>query len=210
MYGGYTMSRSIGNVNATSAPTYTIYQGGESGSYSTPLGCSYIIVQMIGGGGGGGFQANGIGGGGGSAPYLELQFPAGTYAYSCGAGGIAGTPTNNGNGRVGKDTTFDAALSAGGGGGRNDGGGGNPGVFTTAGRVLYAIRGVFGASIIDPSFVTTGGASFLGPAVPFSSDFDNTPNPARGYGAGGTGATTASVNVARAGAPGRIVITEYY
>lgn len=203
--------RSVGGYDATALPpTYTIFEANATGTYTSPAGCMYIIVQMIGGGGGGAFQASGIGGGGGSAAYLELQFPAGSYAYSCGAGGIAGTATNNGNGRVGKNTSFGSALSVGGGGGRNDGGGGNPGAFTTAGRVLYAIRGVFGASIIDPSFVTTGAASFLGPAVPFSSDFDFTPNPARGYGSGGTGATTASVNPARPGAPGRIVITEYY
>lgn len=200
-----------GYVATMSSPTYTILVANDVGTYTTPIGCVYIIVQMIGGGGGGGFiDTNGIGGGGGSAPYMELKFPAGSYAYSVGAGGIAGTISNNGNGRVGKNTTFGAAISVGGGGGRNDGGGGNPGQFTAAGQVIYTIRGVFGASSIDPGFPTTGGASFLGPAVPFSSDFDFTPNPARGYGAGGTGSTTGAVNPARAGAPGRIVIKEFY
>lgn len=196
-------------VSYPASPTYTLYDAGSSGVYSTPVGCTYIIVQMIGGGGGGGWQPSNImGGGGGSAAFLKLKFTAGTYSYSVGAGGLAGTTANGGNGTAGGDTIFGAAISGGGGFGGSDGNGGNAGSFTTAGQVLLQVEGVFGSTPFDTIYTTPGGASYLCPAIPLTSDLNYTTIPG-GYGGGGSGSVDA-LGAGGDGYPGRIVIKEFY
>ena len=72
-------------------PTYTIFQSG-SGSYTTPVGASYAIVEMVGGGGGGGINTGSstCGGGGGGGGFLRIRCDPGTYSYSVGAAGTGG------------------------------------------------------------------------------------------------------------------------
>lgn len=190
-------------------PTYTIFEPNASGTYTTPVGCKYITVEMIGGGGGGGWQAaNIMGGGGGSATYMELEFPPGSYTYSVGAGGLAGTTANGGNGTTGGNTTFGSAVSAGGGFGANDGNGGDAGTFTVAGKELLKVEGIYGCTPFDTIYSTSGGASFLCPATPLTSELVYTNIPG-GYGGGGDGSVNATGD-GGAGYPGRIVIKEYY
>jgi hypothetical protein len=210
LYGIKIMSRKIeGYAVYPTSPTFTIFEPPAAGTYTTPIGCKYIIVEMIGGGGGGGWQAaNIMGGGGGSATYMELQFPAGSYTYSVGAGGLAGTTVNGGNGTAGGNTTFGAAVSGGGGFGANDGNGGDAGTFTTAGKVLFLVQGIYGSTPFDTIYTTNGGASFRCPATPLTSDLNYTTIPG-GYGGGGDGSVN-STGDAGAGYPGRIIIKEFY
>ncbi len=211
MCGGNYMPRLIQGYAAAVPypPSYTIYDAGDSGTYSTPIGCTYIIVEMIGGGGGGGWQPSNImGGGGGSAAFLKLKFPAGSYSYSVGLGGLAGTTANGGNGAAGGDTIFGGAISGGGGFGGSDGNGGDSGTYTPSGQVLREVQGVFGSTPFDTIYSTPGGASFLGPAIPLTSDLNYTNIPG-GYGAGGSGSVD-SLGAGGDGYPGRILIQEYY
>lgn len=204
------MSRSIGGVTgaAATSPTYTTYITG-SGTYTSPTGCSSIVVEMTGGGGSGGVSAGDAGSGCGSS-YMKLSVPAGTYSYSVGVGG-AGSTTSTGN--AGTSTTFGSAICGGGGGPV----GNTPGVYgtdTTAYTVLLYIPGGKGSTIGDSTLSNSGGTSFLGSAsgytdaayVPAFSSFAN----AGGYGAGGASGTTNFTGTAGSGSNGVIAITEFY
>lgn len=206
------MNRSIGNhFSKNISPTYTIYDAASTGTYFTPSGCVYIIVEMIGGGGGGGYiLTNGVGGGGGSSFYLKLLLTAGVYEYSVGEGGLAGSPLNDGNGETGGDTFFGAAVSRGGDFGRNDGAGGLSGLSTPSGQVLYSVRGNFGGTILNPEYYNAGGGSFLGGSIPHGTASNTIPTTAGGYGVGGVGSNGDLTSPAQNGSRGRIVITEYY
>jgi hypothetical protein len=110
-------------------------------SYTTPAGCTLIMVRAFGGGGGGGggsrgstgTQTNG-GGGGGCGAHFEAQITVSastSYTISVGAGGAAGTGRtgSNGAGTAGGDggitsiivngVTYAAGQGTGGGGGPN-------------------------------------------------------------------------------------------
>ena len=208
---------SYATVSATQ-PTYVTYSNGSSGTYTSPGGCSYMIVEMCGGGGGGG-KASGFssGGGGCGATYFKLKVPAGTYSYSVGSGGSGGGSGGD-NGANGGDTVFGAATTGGGGGGNNNGTPGDFGGSVSAYTVLSAISGTRGGSRVSgiSGTSTGGGGSFLGNPGPgevagsfiFSTGaFAN----AQGYGAGGAGTDNTNFSGAAGnGAPGRIIIQEFY
>jgi hypothetical protein len=211
LYDSNKMSRSIGNVTAAVSvpPTLTVKTSG-TGTYTSPTNCSYMIVEMIGGGSSG---ANGgfPGGGGTASSYMMLKVPAGTYAYEVGVGG-AGVASGSGN--SGTRSLFGTAI-CGGAAGAVGGASGDYGVDTLAYTVLLRIRGGRGGTRgFDNNISSVGGQSFLGnaagwqfyPNTTLTSDFA----PARGYGAGGAGMSTAYTGNSGDGGPGIIVITEYY
>ena len=119
-------------------------------SYTTPAGCTFIMVTAFGGGGGGGggsrgstgTQTNG-GGGGGCGAHFQANItvsPSTAYTISVGAGGAGGIGRtgSNGSGTAGGDggntsiivngTTYRAGQGTGGGGGPNSGTGSTSGV----------------------------------------------------------------------------------
>ena len=88
-------------------PTRQVFTTAGSGTYTTPAGCTAIIVEVVGaGGGGGGAEGNatqasaGTGGGSGSYCSKLIAGPAATYAYTVGTGGNGGNAGNN-NGSAG-------------------------------------------------------------------------------------------------------------
>ncbi len=100
-------------------------------SYTTPAGCSAILVQLVGGGGGSG-KGTGTGGGGGTGGYAEKYFtvsPSTAYSYAIGAGGSSAAVTSQ-NGSAGGSTTITVSavtVTAGGGGGGGYKGSGSAG-----------------------------------------------------------------------------------
>ncbi|HXI82122.1 MAG TPA: hypothetical protein VNM34_15045 [Verrucomicrobiae bacterium] len=98
-------------------------------SYTTPAGCTHILVEMIGAGGGGGGAAqaatNAAAGGGGAAGAFASAYIAVTastaYTIAIGAGGGGGAAGNN-DGSTGGNTTITVSgttyTAAGGGGGK--------------------------------------------------------------------------------------------
>jgi collagen type VII alpha len=209
--------------------TLTVFQtfaAGTSGTYTTPTDCRFSIVEMCGGGGGGGANTSltKCGGGGGGSTYWKLRVTPGTYSYSVGSGG-AGATTNgsvSNNGSAGGNTTFGSATSGGGGGGQ--GGttvnGGAAGTGNTSGSftVILSISGSVGSggdqNTLDGK-TSPGGASFWGnPEGAYDSSQISGGSiqlNANGYGVGGTGGNFSFTSgQAQNGAPGRIVITEYY
>ena len=194
------------------SPTYTVYSSG-SGSYTSPVGCTYIIAETVGGGGGGG-KSTGTsiaGGGGGAGGYQKVKFSPGTYSYTVGQG-AAGTSTagsDGGGGAIG-ETAFGGRSTGGGYGGSGTTyiGGTGGGYGSGPGTLIVASTGGAGQSGSGLPFSTLGGSSVLGqpqarsasgsvPAAPLS----------KGAGGGGVDQYTATSG---AGAPGIIIITEYY
>lgn len=199
----------------SSSPTFTVYASG-SGNYTSPAGCSYIIVEMCGGGGGGGKNnsTNAPGGGAGGG-FAKLKFAPGTYAYQVGTGG-AGSSTNGIDGTAGGNTIFGSSQCNGGAGGpaittSTPAFGGL--VSTTGSSAVYlAIQGGHGSINVTGSF-SPGGNSFWGVAGLICAN--NTAatgyQDGSGYGQGGCGVNNnISGGSGGAGVSGRIIITEYY
>ena len=90
------------SISGATTPQVTTYTS-SSGTYTTPTGAKYLVVEMVGGGGGGScIQVNSTyaGAGGGAGGYLMaiVPSPSATYAYAVGAGGSGGSAGTGGNG----------------------------------------------------------------------------------------------------------------
>lgn len=212
-------------------PTQQVLTVG-SGTYTTPTGCTAIIVEVVAGGGGGGAcpghasqAAAASGGGSGGYARKLITTPDATYAYTVGAKGTGGAAGSN-NGNAGSDSTFGA------GGGLITAKGGGVGVLGALGTTV-AFTGPVGGSAVstggdvnaggnpgDPglrqsatvAFSGAGGASYFG-GPGGTRDDDAAGAAATGPGSGGGGALVSSTNTARAGgdgADGVIVVTEFY
>lgn len=210
-------------------PTQQIFSSG-SGTYTTPAGCTAILVQAVGGGGGGAACAGsatqaaaGQGGQAGGYTQKLITSPSATYSYAVGAGGAGGTAGAN-NGTSGGDSTFGTALLS--------AGGGEFGYFMSVGtsvtvRFGQATLGIASGGDINvngqpgqagqrySATVVMGGHGGPGPWGGGGAGINgNSPgSPGVGPGAGGGGAGVASVNTARAGgdgAAGVIIVTEFY
>lgn len=211
-------------------PTRQILTVG-SGTYTTPSGCTMIVVEVIGAGGAGGgvtgsaTQAGG-GGGGGSGAYASklIVTPAGNYAYTAGAKGSGSAGGAGGNGA---NSTFGAGGSLitapGGTGGPASGTGttininqgGAGGVVATGGDInCGGTDGATGARWAATQAVGgAGGSSILGGGGTEQFSGNTAGNNATAYGAGGGGGQVASVNTARAGGnglDGAIIVMEFY
>lgn len=212
---------------ATSAPTITKYTSG-SGTYTTPAGVKFLVVEMVGGGGGGsaastGTPTNGTSGGnttfgsslltayGGAAPV------GGTGAVSGGLGGsftinspASGQGFNGGDGGAGAYLSGTTGDNAGGSGGSNPfGGSPTGGKSNTAGTAGYANTGAGGSGGgIGATGTATAGAG--GGAGGYIYAVINNPSATYSYsvGAGGNGGT--GYTNGGAGAAGIIIIYEYY
>ena len=145
----------ISTVTATGGggaiqPQLTVYSTAGSGTYTTPVGATYLIVECLGGGGGGannGAAAGAFGGGGGAGAYYRKQFtaPAASYSYTVGAGGVGTPAATNADGSAGSASTFGGMSAAGGAGGKKgataaDNGDGGAGGSTYTGLVSEIIK----------------------------------------------------------------------
>ena len=123
----FYLNNIVQTTPSVTLPTYQIFNTAASGMYTTPIGCTRILVEGGGAGGGSGGTpgANGTTGskasaGGGAGAYFKHQInsPLATYLYTVGAGGTAGPAGSSSPGGNGGDTTFDTLTAGGGKGGQ--------------------------------------------------------------------------------------------
>ena len=222
-----TLSRTIDQVNLNgsdiSIPTVTKITLG-AGNYTSPVGCVYIIVEMVGGGGSGGKcdvppLGPVSGGGGGAGAYIRKTNPPGTYAYSVGAGGASIPVGVFTNGNTGGTSTFSTESCFGGVGGFqvntfNTESNGGPGGNVSAVAPYIHSRGSGGsASGLDSSGTVMscgigGSSKFAGCPVGVFSLVAVAGLDGSLYGGGGNGSIGDTAT--GAGAAGLIFITEYY
>jgi len=194
-----------------------------SGTWTKDPGLKYIIVEAVGGGAGGSGDETaaspGIGKGGSAGGYCKKTILASalgaTETVTIGAGGTAGvsgtTPTAGG---AGGNTTFGSHFTAGGAPANSliktniqDGGSATGGDINIKGQAN-------GMSLVVTSIsICRGADSVLGVGGVMNNTTEGSGIIPQGYGAGGVGAyewTSAGFNQASAGAPGIVIVTEYY
>lgn len=193
----------------------TMLTSGTAATFTTDTKTKLMRVRMVGGGGGGGgtsAAANVVAGGGTGAMYVEalITAPAASYTYTIGAAGAGA-----------------AALSTAGGSGGNT----LFGSYTALGGTGGAAGSTTTSKVVAPNYTASGDISFPGGmghggAVPASVGGD-TPfgrghtltatnvngSSGSGYGAGGSGgynSATATTHAGGAGAPGLIIVEEFF
>jgi hypothetical protein len=232
MWTAYDLS---GRPLTTLSRGFTARQFTANATYTTPTGCKAIIVEAVGGGGAGGGSATAtaanvsVSGGGSAGAYGQcyIASPNATYVMVV---GLAGSGAAAANGNPGSNTSFGATVllcqgGLGGIGGMVNSlafaiitGGAVAPIATTTAQGLILKGGSSGADGIRTSLNTafcggdgadcpmgTGG---LGPASVTTTNG----GAALGFGAGGGGsvANTAASATGGAGAPGVIVVYEFY
>lgn len=231
-----TITRSAAGIIAVEGkpikpPTTQVLTVG-SGTYTTPTGCTTIVVEGVGGGGGGGgvdgntSQAATAGGGGGGGYFRKLiANPDATYSYTVGAKGTGGAAGAN-NGNAGTDTTFGTGggLLTAQSGDVGDGGspgtavafsvGASPSAISTGGDIntTGAPGGIGTRHSGSAAMSGYGGASIWSGGARGQRSHAAGAN-ASGFGGGGGGACAVTTNADLAGGDGSdglIVVTEYY
>jgi hypothetical protein len=223
----------LAGSSSLKAPTKQILSG--SGTYTTPSSPSplYITVSMVGPGGAGGGASTasstasaGQGGSSGAYLFATITAPSATYAYSVGTGGTPGTAGNNpGNAGSGATTFGTSLLSAGAGaGGAGSGTSTTPAATGGVGNNAAAtggdinIPGGYGRPglifAISQAIGGAGAASYLSNSAGASgSTSTGAGSTGLNYGGGGSGGVQVSGGAAQAGgagAPGTIIVNEYY
>jgi hypothetical protein len=211
LYAFNKMTRSVGNVTTTPSipPTFIQLAGNSSGTYTSPTGCTFMIVEMT-GGGGAGYRNNGANisySGGNASSFMRLKVPAGSYSYSVGTLGVGGASAPSGSASA---TTFGAATCARGA----NGGTGGPGSYiadTTAYTVLLYVPGGKGGGYTNQYYSNMGGRGFWGKSQDLAQDDPTFQTQKNSQGSGGGGKGTELNNTEGGyGGYGRICITEYY
>ncbi len=219
------------SVTAFAIGTQQVLTSGTT--YTPPTGCRAIEVTCVGGGGGGGGTGasgastagvGGAGSGGGMARMLITSLES-SYTYAIGAAGTGGAAGTN-NGANGGNTTFaggSVSISAnggvGGGGGTATSGTslsvGAAGGAATGGDLNLPGNSAGSAAIVsgDAISIPSSGASPLGGGAvqPSSTNADGTDATAKGAGGGGgISFDSATTRAGGDGAPGVIIVSEYY
>ena len=220
-------------VSAT-PPKRTVYSSaaGTSGTWTKTGSPKYIEVVVIGGGGGSGggastgSGASAVSGGGGGGGFCTAMFDAaalGSVAYAAGAAGAAGSAGAN-NGFAGGNSHWGTTVLTAAGGGlgtgaastssnstANGGAGGTAGGTEASKIAIPGGDGGNGESITGIRVYSgTGGGSPYGPMQTPGNGAGRFGN---GYGGGAGGAANggnASAVAGGAGAPGAVIVTEYY
>jgi len=211
----------------TKAPTIQSFTS-SSGTYTTPAGVSYLIVEMVGGGAGGaggGSGSPGAGTAGNNTTFGSsfLTAGGGSAATSQSQGGLGGTNTANAGGTVivnvagggggGGGLQSTTTLVPSGAGGNSAYGGGAPGTFSGNVGVNGATNsggGGSGGGGNNGSAVNSGGG---GGAGGYLKVLISSPSATYSYAVGGTasgGAAGTNGQAGGNGAAGYIVVTEYY
>jgi hypothetical protein len=202
----------------------------SSGTWTKPAGLKAVEVEVVGGGGsGGGAQATGAsavaeagaGGGGGFARKFILASALGnTETVTVGAAGAAASAGADGNG--GGTSSFGAHCSATGGAGGTAGtassgnviaAGGSGGSGSGGNLNFSGSRGIIGkvvGGVLQLNNVSS--TSFYSQTTYTTASNTNGTTP-EGFGGGSSGARNASSQSARAstaGAPGIVIIKEYF
>lgn len=195
----------------------TVLTSGTGATFTFNNRTRYWRVRLVGGGGGGGgtLSTSGFqGGAGGGAAYAErfgaiaTPGPGNTAVYTVGAGGIGGITGLAGS--TGGSTSFGSITAAGGPGGLG-------GQNSTAKYTLGAAAPTVGDVKIAGTHGTSNGTATFGGNTPLGTGgFQATLSTAgvngTGYGSGGSSAinNTAVVRNGGAGAPGVIIVEEYF
>lgn len=199
-------------VIATAA-TRQVFTSG-SGTYTTPAGCKYIEVELVGAGGGGQGSGTtpGSGGTGGDTTFSTLTGSGGVGNSSSAAdggaasGGNVNIPGGSGDGQISGVGQFQGGH----GGSSFFGGGGGGGAPGTAGKTGATNSGGGGGGAANNTVGAAGGG---GGAGGYARKIIATPAATYSYavGAAGTAGTAGTSGTAGgAGAAGIIIVTEYY
>ncbi|WNV09947.1 hypothetical protein [Tardiphaga sp. 709] len=222
---GHALYNNAGVLGSRSAlPTIQRFLSG-SGTYTTPAGCLWIEVLLVGGGGGGGGGNNGTPAtSGGNTTWNATDYVAGggagggTSSVVTG-GAVSGTLTANvliaggSGGSVGLYSTSGVASAAGGSGGPSSLGGAGPAsVFAGAGNAAATNTGSGGGGggTNNAALMNGGYGGGSGATLRF---IINSPGATYGYavGSGGAGAAAGTNGLAGGnGAAGQIVVIEHY
>lgn len=200
-----------------------------SGTWTRPTACRAIQFQMVGGGGGGGGVDNtssghyGVGGGGGAGETVIhfIENPSASYSVVIGSGGAGGVATG---GSGGVTTSFGALTALGGGGGSSlasntltvltAGGSGGSGGAGTVDVRFPGQPGAMGVAVSTGRLISgDGGPSSLGGGAQGRNVASANGLTPTGYGGGGSGGARAgavATSNGGAGAPGVVIVWEYY
>ncbi len=203
-----------------STPTQQIFTSG-SGTYTTPAGCTYIVVRLAGGGGGGGGSGTSGGGSsgtnGGNTTFSTLTGSGGSSAtsQSAGPGGAASGGDINFPGEAGNNASSDlttfALAGVAGGASSFFGGRGNAGGPTTAGGNAVANSGGGGGGAgLNGVTGESGGGGGAGGSV---QKLITSPAATYSYAVGSAGSGQAAGTSGQAGgngATGIIIVEEHY
>lgn len=195
--------------SGTSLIGITAYSAAGSYTYTTPVGASFLVVQVVGAGGGGAgtsctnntdYPGGGGGGNAGANSMGQITSPSASYAVTVGAAGTGGFGAASGN--PGGASSFDIVIACNGGPGgftsatptSSEQGAlaatGAPATVSTAGNIFACAGAVAGAAIIQNRGFSLGGNGGNGP---FGG---------AGQGAQIVGRTNSAVNGGNAGGPG--------
>jgi hypothetical protein len=197
---------------ATTGPTAQVFTSGTAQTYTTPTGCKFLKIRMIGGGGGGGGTGTNDGGTGGTTSFNSITCVGGTGGQGKtniggGAGGTGGTGSAmfripGGVGVRGFINGTGASINCSGGQGGNGPFGGGGGEGANGATNSGAGGGGFGGSGIGSAASGGGGA---GEYAEFTIAF---PGASYTYSVGTSG--TAGTGGGGAGAAGIIIVEEHY
>lgn len=195
-------------------PTTQVFTSG-SGTYTTPAGCKWIEIELIGGGGGGAGSGTTAGGGGagGNTTFGSLTANGGAGAANA-SGGAGGSASGGYFNKAGASGGHGSGLTnqwGGRGAASTFGDGGHEGQPNqAAGGAATANSGAGGGGAGCGATVNSGGGGGSGG---YLRAIINNPNASYSYavGAGGTAGTAGSGGVAGgAGGSGVIIVTEHY
>ncbi|BCG50058.1 hypothetical protein [Ralstonia phage RP13] len=201
-------------------------------TYTPTTGTTRILAKMVGaGGGGGGAQAtnssqNSCGGGGGSGAYAEL-FLTGGFSGQTIITGAAAVNTAGANGNNGGLTSFCGISCAGGAGGwmaintsyafamPSSASMAVSGSLTASGIIVLSLNGNCGhVGILNPAIGTFGGRGADSPlgagGIAIASGVGGAGTNNGGGGAGSVLGTNGTALAGGQGAPGGVIIYEYY
>lgn len=221
--GTNTFSGSVvftGSLTGHASTVIRVYSTAGTTTWSKPAGLEHITVWVCGGGGGGGGNTttgnSGGGGGGGGCAFEILDstelLATTSVIITVGSGGTAGAGSG-GNGGTGGTSQFSTFLSA--TGGLGGGANGTPGAGGSGSNGDFNLTGnAGGGDEADGNSGGFGGGSFFGGGGQGGSGEASGGN-GQNYAGGGGGAAnrsggSGSDQPGGAGAPGVVIVTEYY
>jgi len=190
---------------------------GSSATYTTPNGCTAILVKAWGGGGGGSAQSTNAGSNGTATSFNSVNANPGSGAPvptaskgqtgGLGGSGGTGTATFRMRGANGQPTTSSATGAAGGNGGATSLGGNGYGLLDSAGQAAVGNSGSGGGG----AAASANGSGPGGGAGEYFELYIANPSASYTYTIGGGGNGGAAGGLAGGnGGSGLIIVEEYY